>query len=332
MTDSGTADVTVVVVTYNRADLVEPCLRSISCGTDRLRLEVVVVDNSEGRQVSDLVASEFPEATLLDNQANLGFARACNLGVSRGSGEFVLLLNPDTVVHPGAIDALVEHFSDDPGVGLLGGRTVRPDGTLDPSSCWGPMTIWSLFCFATGLSWAFKHNRLLDPESLGEWQRDSVREVGVVTGCLLLTSRRVWDVLGGFDQDFFMYAEDADLTWRARQAGYRPSITPRATITHVVGATSPSTAGRTILHNTGLCTLMRKRWRGVRLRVALELFTAGVGLRTISYRTASRGSGTARDKATTWAEIWSCRRIWRAGYPHRGPAVSSGESMSGPVR
>lgn len=338
MIDSECVDVDVVVVTYNRADLVGTCLRSITAGTSQLRMQVTVIDNSDRDDVMELVRSEFPQVDLIRCEENLGFARACNIAVSRGTGAHVLLLNPDTVVHPGAIDALAEHFARDPGVGLLGGRTLTPDGHLDPSSCWGAISLWSLFCFASGLSWAFKSNRFFDPESLGGWQRDTVREVGVVTGCLLFTSRKVWDRLDGFDEDFFMYAEDADLTWRARLLGYHPSITPLATITHEVGATSPSTASRTVLHNAGLRTLIGKRWGGLLRWVASALFTVGVLLRVLAYATAARISHTAEAKNAIWQEVWRRRDEWRSGYPSstggRAPDASGagGNSRSGPVR
>ncbi|WP_219995803.1 hypothetical protein, partial [Schumannella sp. 10F1B-5-1] len=107
----------------------------------------------------------------------------------------ILLLNPDTLVRRGSIAALVAFADEHPEYRVYGGRTLRPDGGLDPSSCWGEPTAWSLICFATGLSTVFHRTRLFDPESLGRWQRDTVREVPVITGCLLLISRADWDLL-----------------------------------------------------------------------------------------------------------------------------------------
>ena len=113
-----------------------------------------------------------------------------------GHGRVLLLLNPDSVVHEGAVRELVEFARVNPGHGLYGGRTLWPDGTVCPGSCWGKPSLWSLFCFSTLLSTVFKGSRVFDPESLGGWQRDSVREVDIVTGCLLLAPREVWDELG----------------------------------------------------------------------------------------------------------------------------------------
>ena len=157
--------------------------------------------------------------------------------------------------------------------------------------------------------------RLAGSESLGRWDRDLVREVGVVTGCLLLAERSVWEELGGFDEAFFMYGEDADLTERARAIGYRPCITPDAAITHVSGASSTTSASRVAMANTGRATLIWKRWRGWRRHVALWLFGAGVALRAAAYGFAARWCKSMSDDAEMWSEVWARRREWLPGYP-----------------
>ncbi len=238
---------------------------------------------------------------------NVGFARACNVGVGLSRGRLVALINPDTLVTAAALEALVRFHDADPSRGIVGGRTVAPDGTLDPRSCWGAMTLWSLACYATGLSTLFRGNRVLDPESLGQWQRDSERAVDVVTGCLLLTSRLVWDELDGFDEAFFMYGEDADLCWRAWRSGYRPSVSPAAQIVHAVGASSSSTLAKQRLLMRGRAHLARKRWHGIRRRVALGLMATGVGLRSLT----SRPGSVSR-------ELWTERSDWLAGWTEAG--------------
>ena len=154
----------------------------------------------------------------------------------------------------------------------------------------------------------FRHSRLLDPESLGHWQRDSEREVDIITGCLLLTSRSTWDRLGGFDPDYFMYGEDADLSLRAWEAGFRPSITPGATAMHVGGASSPHRLGKQRLLLRGKATLVRKHWSMPRRRLALLLLTGGVGLR------AAIESGRRRDDRTM-RTLWRERQEWLSGWP-----------------
>jgi N-acetylglucosaminyl-diphospho-decaprenol L-rhamnosyltransferase len=306
-----TPDVSILLVTYRCRDEALACLRSIDETTAGLDVEVVVLDNASGDGTAERVAAEFPAARLIALRENLGFAGGVNRAAEEASGELLLLLNPDMEVHSGAVQALVEFARAHPEHGLVGGRTLDPDGTVNPGSCWGAPSLWSLFCFATLLSTAFKHSRFFDPESLGGWKRDTVREVDIVTGCLLLAPRALWQELGGFDTRFFMYGEDADLSLRARALGYRPAITPDAVVTHEIGVSSATREDKLILLFRGKATLLRKHWRGLRLRLGLLLLQAGVGLRALL---AVLGRRTD-PRAAAWRQVWRERREWLAGYP-----------------
>lgn len=308
-----TPDVSILLVTYRCRDEAAACLRSIYETAGGPEVEVVVLDNASGDGTAELVASEFPQARLVASDENLGFALGVNRAAEQASGEFVLLLNPDMEVHPGAIQALVEFARAHPEHGLYGGRTLDPDGSVNPGSCWGAPSLWSLFCFAALLSTTFKRNGLFDPESLGGWKRDSVREVDIVTGCLLLAPRTLWQELGGFDTRFFMYGEDADLSVRARALGYRPAITPDAVVTHEIGVSSATREDKLILLFRGKATLLRKHWRGPRLRLGLALLSAGVGLRALLAVLGRRSEG----RAGAWPEVWRERQDWLPGYPPR---------------
>ena len=161
------------------------------------------------------------------------------------------------------------------------------------------------------LNTAFKGSRVFNPESLGGWQRDSVREVGIVTGCLLLAPRAVWERLGGFDRRFFMYGEDADLSIRAWQAGYRPAITPDTVITHEVGVSSASRPDKVILLLRGKVTLLRKHWGSPRREIGIRLLLIGVGMRALAPGSITRrGDGPP----TAWREIWRARSLWLRGH------------------
>ncbi len=303
--------VSVVVVSYQAPDWLRRCTAAVlaDAATSRHTVEIIIVDNASDEPTRAVLRelAEHPAVTGVQLTENIGFGRACNLAVTRSRGRLVLLLNPDAELCPGGLDALVACHDADPGRGIVGGRTLTEDGTLDPRSCWADMTTWSLLCFATGLSSLFRGHRLLDPEAMGDWQRDSRREVDIVTGCLLLASRRLWDELGGFDEDFFMYGEDADLSRRARAAGYRPTVTPDAVAVHAVGASSGSSLAKRRLLLRGRATLVRKHWRGPARALARALLALGVLLRGLA-----RPGG---DFATLWRE----RRSWLPGWPSRRP-------------
>jgi N-acetylglucosaminyl-diphospho-decaprenol L-rhamnosyltransferase len=316
-------DVSILIVTYQCGEEARACLASIDDHTHDVDYEVVVVDNASDDATADMIRAEFPHVRLLALERNIGFAAGVNLAASKAEGEFVFLLNPDTLVHPGAVSSLVDFARWNPQHGLYGGRTLTPDGALDPGSCWALPSLWSLFCFATMLSAAFKNTRIFDPESLGGWQRDTVREVGIVTGCLLLAPRAVWAELGGFDERFFMYGEDADLSLRAARAGYRPVITPDAVITHEVGVSSSNRPDKLILLHRGKATLLRKNWPPARRALGLAMLAMGVGVRAIVGRVVRRGRP---EDPSAWREVWRRRRTWLAGYPE-APVDERGASI-----
>jgi N-acetylglucosaminyl-diphospho-decaprenol L-rhamnosyltransferase len=308
-----TPDVSILIVTYKCREAARECLESVyEHAGDDVELEVVVLDNASRDGTVEMLREEFPQVRLVALDENIGFAAGVNRAAEEARGEFLLLLNPDTLVHAGAVANLVAFARSHPEHGLYGGRTLWPSGEVCPGSCWGLPTLWSLFCFATMLSTAFNGNRLLDPESLGGWQRDSVREVGIVTGCLLLVPRALWEQLGGFDLRFFMYGEDADLAMRARQAGFRPAITPDSVVTHEVGVSSSTRPDKLMLLFRGKATLFRKHWPAGKRQAGLALLATGVGVRAL----LSRLTGSAEaGKAGAWRPIWRARREWLAGYP-----------------
>ena len=300
--------VSVVVVSYNSAADLPACLDSVEASArDGLVVEVVVVDNASSDGSPDLVRARPAPVRVVETGANLGFAAAVNRGVAETSGDLVLLLNPDAVLLPGSLDALVAFALAHPEHGLYGGRVVHEDGTNDPSSCWGAMSLWSLACFATGLSTALRRHPVFDPESLGRWERDTVREVPVLTGCLVLAPRRVWEELGGLDEAYWLYAEDADLSLTARRAGWRPVVVPQAEILHAKGGSSTSST-KTPLVLAGRATLLRRRWSPSARTAGLALLLLGVGLRAGLARLSGRGGAD-------WRAAWRTRSLWLRGYP-----------------
>ncbi len=325
-------DVSIVVVTFNAREQVCACLDSLAGdGGPRRSHEVVVVDNASAPATRDLLRRWVSETAtvpggqqraLLLEDRNIGFARACNVAASRCRGSVMVLLNSDALPLPGALDALVDFLDESPSRGVVGGRTLDPDGQVDPASCFAAPTTWSWFADAVGLSSGFRRNRWLDPESMGPWQRDSAREVGIVAGCLLAVHRRTWEALGGFDERFVMYGEDADLCRRARSLGYRPAITPDATVVHARGSSSGSRLTFYRLLLRGKATYAQQagpRWKAA-LHVAL--LRLGVAARAVASR-LPRGRAAASlartgpaGEAVMWGRLWRERRLWSAGWPY----------------
>jgi N-acetylglucosaminyl-diphospho-decaprenol L-rhamnosyltransferase len=307
----------IVIVTYNAPDKVRECLEALTGDSaPAVPHEVLVLDNASSPSLVPLLREYLPAGQVVDVGENVGFGRGCNLGAARARGRYIVLVNPDAVVEPGAIDALVRAADAEPRCGVVGGRTVDPEGRTDPKSCWAAPSVWSYLCFATLLSTAFAGNRFLDPESLGDWQRDSVRDVPIITGCLMAVPRDLWNELGGFDPDFFMYGEDADLCLRVLRAGRRVWFEPGSVAMHVWGSSSASSGAKTTLLLAGRMTYVRKDFAGWRRPVARQLLIAGVALRATLDRARRRPE-------TGWAVAWGRRAEWVDGFPPVGaPALT----------
>lgn len=323
------AVLTILVVSFNTRELTLSCLRSLVSNTT-VPCRIIVIDNGSSDGSAQAIEAEFSTVAVVQSGSNVGFARANNIGSEYADGDLLLLLNSDTVVLDRAIDRLLSFANECPEAGIWGGRTVYPSGSLNPSSCWARMTVWSLVCHALGLAAAFKDSSLFNPEGYGGWRRDTVREVDIVSGCFLLIRRRLWRALGGFDPTFFMYGEDADLCLRARGVGARPMFTPAATIVHLGGGSERCAADTILRLWTAKATLVN-RYFGLRTqRRGRMLLSASAAIRAGSYALrACLGGGVAcRQKASAWREVWRRRREWAQGYC---PVPQQNEGMPGSV-
>jgi N-acetylglucosaminyl-diphospho-decaprenol L-rhamnosyltransferase len=265
-------DLSIIIVSYNTRELTLECLRSIYEQTKRIEFEILVVDNASSDGSPDAVATRFPGVRVVRLLENVGFARANNLAAELARGDYLLLLNPDTVVLEGAAEKLHAFAKQHREEGVFGGRTLFADGSLNPASCWGQPTIWSVFCRATGLAKLFRGALLFDPESLGGWARDTVREVPIVSGCFLLVPRSLWDRLGGFDPLFFMYGEDADFCLRARSLGAKCIICPDARIVHYLGASEKVRADKMVRLFRAKAQFFRRHWSPQACRFGVRMF------------------------------------------------------------
>lgn len=311
--------VRAVVVSFNTRELTLACVESFLAETDGLDAELVVLDNcsSDGSAEALLArfpADRYPRVRVVALQKNIGFGAACNLGAEGADAERLLMLNPDTVVLDRGIERLVAFADAHPAARLWGGRTVFPDGALNPASCWRAPSPWSSLSTALGFASRFGRYAWADPEGYGGWKRDSVREVDIVSGCFLLIDRELWEQLGGFHRDFFMYGEDADLSLRARRAGARPLIDPAATIVHLGGASERVRADQMVRLFTGKAQLYKKfagplaGWWMLR---CLDLWAVH---RAVAFTALATVSKRRKDLARTWREILSQRAAWRDAY------------------
>ena len=254
-------DLSIIMVSYNTKELTLSSLQSVFDETKGVSFEVIVLDNNSSDESVDAIAQEFPQVKLIACKENYGFAQGNNIAAKEAKGKYLLLLNPDTVILDGAIQNLLRFANENKKAMVWGGRTNFADGSLNPSSCWCQITLWSIFCNAVGLTRMFPDNSFFNPEGYGGWNRDSVKQVDIVSGCFFMLKRELWDKLGGFSPEFFMYGEEADLCLRsAKLYGAKPMVTPDATIIHYGGASEKVRADKMVRLLTAKVKLIRKHW------------------------------------------------------------------------
>lgn len=312
-------DVSILMVNWNTREMTLECLRSVYAETKDTRIEVIMIDNASADGSAEAIRAEFPQVRLVAEDANHGFAKATNMAADIALGKYFLLLNTDTVVLDGAIDKLCAFALKTPEAGMWGGRTLFGDRTLNRGSCYAKITPWSAFCMASGLAFAFDNSPTLNPEVYGNWQRDSERDVDIVSGCFLLTKATLWRELGGFDVSYYMYGEEADLCARARAKGTKPRVTPTATIIHYGGASTKQFSKRICYVLGSRIGLMNRYFPAGWRYFGRKITVLGAGWRAATYSVANLlGKSSAKENAHEWADAWRKRHLWENG-PVSGP-------------
>jgi GT2 family glycosyltransferase/glycosyltransferase involved in cell wall biosynthesis len=239
--------ISVLIVTYNSHDEVERCLQSLEQEARAIPLQVVVVDNDSRDSTVSLVENAFPWVELIRNSTNAGFARAVNRALAKASGDYVLLLNPDTVVPPGALAASVAELERHPDVGMLGCKLVQRDGTFDHACKRGLPSVASALYYALGLQRLFPRSPRFAAYTAGHLDEDSAGPVDAVNGAFMLARREAVMTVGGLDERFWLYGEDLDWCLRFAEHGYGIRYWPEVEVLHLKGA---SAGGRRTLRTT----------------------------------------------------------------------------------
>jgi len=220
----------VIIVSFNTREMTLDCLRTLERAVAGIASEVIVVDNASSDGSAAAIRAAFPQVQVLESGRNAGFGAANNLGMRAARGGYFLLLNSDAFPEPGAIAALLAALQAQPGIGVAGPRTLNPDGSLQ-ISC---------YRFTSPLH-AWQENLWLS-RGYSRWAHDTRREVEFVIGACLLVRRAVFAQVGGFDERFFMYSEEADWQRRIWDAGWKVLFVPEARVMHLGGASGAAQA------------------------------------------------------------------------------------------
>lgn len=253
--------VTVVIVSYNTREILGNCLEALFRDGMEEQMEVFVVDNDSGDQSAEMVRERFPQARLIANKQNLGFAAANNQAFAEASGRYFVLLNPDAYVGPSSIPNAVRFMDEHPECGLCGGKIISPEGRLEPSARRFPSPLTKLMTLS-GLGAKFPSSPLFNRHEFGGFAHDRPLEVDWVPGTFTIVRKEMLDKIGAFDERFFIYYEETDLCLRAKQAGWKVFFIPDAEVMHIGGASSKTRKDKTF-EETGSQVLsfrMRSEW------------------------------------------------------------------------
>jgi GT2 family glycosyltransferase len=286
-----------VIVTWNSARYIGPCLKALPAATRR-PYECLVVDNQSGDGTAELVSDHFPDVTLLPAGGNLGFAAANNLALRRCRGRYVALLNPDTEARPGAFDVLMDLLERRPETGAVGPRLLNSDGSVQFSTYQLPRP-------AT-LAWEYFLRDLRRPNdpragryAAADYERE--REVAGLLGACIVTRRAVLEQIGYLDERYQLYCEEVDWCLRLQRAGWQLWYTPAAEVVHHGGQSTRLAPAASFLELQRSRFKLYSKWYAPTQRLELELITRAGMLYQMSF----------------WTKQWLRGRLSRAEWQDR---------------
>jgi len=255
-------DLSIIIVSYNSEEFISKCLNSFSALNPDLDIEIIVVDNASQDASGDLIRKDFPGVRLISNSANLGYAKACNQGIKEAKGRYIFILNPDTELSRGSLEAIIRFMDENPRCGILGPKLLDKDGKIQFSCRAFPSYSTAFFNRYSLLTKIFPGSRYAQRYLKASWPHDSIQETDWVSGAAMLIRRDCLGQIGNFDERFFMYCEDIDMCQRARENGWQVFYYPYVEFTHFIAGSVKNTSHLTIIwHHQSIWRYYKKYLR-----------------------------------------------------------------------
>lgn len=225
----------IIIVNYNVKYFLEQCLCSVKKAIKELQAEIIVVDNASSDGSMEYLLAMFTDITFIDNPKNVGFARACNQGLKQAKGAYILFLNPDTIVSEDCLTQCINFLEADSQSGACGVQMLDGSGRFLPESKRAFPSLQTSFYKLSGLTRLFPHSKRFARYYLGNISENKDQQIDVLSGAFFMVKKEVLSKTGGFDEQFFMYGEDIDLSYRIQQAGYKNHYLASPKIIHFKG-------------------------------------------------------------------------------------------------
>ncbi len=304
----------IVIVNYNVKHFLEQCLFSIRRAIDGLQAEIIVIDNSSGDNSLTYLLPGFPEVQFIANRENLGFAKACNQGLNLSKGKYILFLNPDTIIPENCFQKCIDFLESHSDAGALGikmldgsGRFLKESKRSFPAPS---AALYKLF----GLSKTFPRSKVFSKYHLGNLDPDETHEVDVLAGAFMMIKKEVLEKTGGFDETFFMYGEDVDLSYRIQRAGYKNYYFAESSIIHFKGeSTRKGTLNYIRMFYNAMSIFVHKQYGGSRARVFNFLVHSAIWFRAVMTGIANfirRIGLPIADAGLTLLSFWLVKNLW----------------------
>ncbi len=241
-------DISIVIVNYNVKDFLLQCLRSIDQSKTELNVETIVVDNNSIDASVEELSPIFPNVKFISTGKNLGFGKANNIGFRESIGKYILILNPDTILEDNTLRKMFDFMESNPDIGISGCKVLNPDGTFQLACRRGFPTPWASFSKLFGLQSLFPKSRLFAKYNQTFRSIDDTYEIDAVIGAFMFCRKETIDAIDGFDEDFFMYAEDIDLCFRAKNSGWKIVYYHETSIIHFKGESTRRSSINSVKH------------------------------------------------------------------------------------
>ena len=225
----------IIIVNYNVKYFLEQCLYSVEAACEKLQAEIIVVDNASSDGSVEYLEPKFPRVKFIKNEVNPGFAKANNTGLSIAAGDTILFLNPDTILAENTIAGCLDFFEQYADAGAVGVRLIDGGGNFLPESKRAFPSVMASFFKLSGMASLFPRSAIFNQYALGNVDEDAIAEVDVLVGAFLMAPKKILLELTGFDEDYFMYGEDIDLSYRIQKAGYKNFYLGNNAVIHFKG-------------------------------------------------------------------------------------------------